>query len=421
MTKYLKAVFTAAVVSLAACSDSGFEPVASDVRPLMNLANTPMAFMENYVAMGTSLSMGWASDGVYSASQATSWPVQLADRFHTSFTYPAIAAPGCKPPYAAPLSSFGRIDGTSLVPPTPPSTFCAPNEPGVQLPTNNLAVENATAREGLTGAEAALTGRGPVTSRVLPSGKSQVTTMLSLNPSLVSVEFGGNELLPAQAGILIPNITFTPFETFRASYAGIISAVRSTGAKALLVSIRTDLRNFPAIRTGPEIAAQRAAFARYNVSVNANCDDSPNFLFVRGIVPTAILTGAAMRPFGVAYNLSCDDVPLNPANPKADYILTPGDIGFINALAERMSDEIEQHAADNGYAVFPLGVLYNTSKEGVPFDLEAFLHSPTPYGELISLDGVHPSAKGQAVFARAAARAIRKTYVPAEQSVLTPE
>ena len=75
-----------------------------------------------------------------------------------------------------------------------------------------------------------------------------------------------------------------------------------------------------------------------------------------------------------------------------------------------MSDEIERHAAENGYASFSLGALYDNSKDGVPFDLEAFLTSNSPYGEFISLDGVHPSAKGQTVLARAARQAIQRTY-----------
>jgi hypothetical protein len=41
--------------------------------------------------------------------------------------------------------------------------------------------------------------------------------------------------------------------------------------------------------------------------------------------------------------------------------------------------------------------LYDRSKEDVPFELETYLKSDHPYGELISLDGVHPSAKGQTV------------------------
>lgn len=404
MHKKLKAAFAAAMVAMvAACSDSGLEPVASDVRPLMDLAHAGPSYLSNYVAMGTSLSMGWASDGVLSSSQATSWPVQLADRLHTPFTFPGIAFPGCKPPFAEPLIAFKRIDGSSAL---GPNATCAPNEAGVTLPTNNVAVENATAREALTGSESPATGRGPVTSRVLPAGMTQVTAMQSLNPTFVSVEFGGNEILPAQAGLVIPGLTVTPFSIFRANYAGIIAAVQGTGARALLVTIRSDLRKFPAIRTGPEIAAQREAFAKYNVTVDANCDASPNFLFVRGIVPTAILRGAGMAQAGAGpYNLSCADRPFT-----VDFILSPADIAAVNGLAEQMSNEIERHAEENGYAVFPLGVLYEIAKDGVPFDLESYLHSATPYGELISLDGVHPSPAGQAIFAKAGAKAIRRTY-----------
>ena len=91
-------------------------------------------------------------------------------------------------------------------------------------------------------------------------------------------------------------------------------------------------------------------------------------------------------------------------------ILSPNDVAFINNLAAQMTAEIERHAAENGYATFALGELYNIAKEGVPFDLESYLTSPTPYGELISLDGVHPSPAGAAVLARAAAKSIRVTY-----------
>ena len=399
MNKNLKAVFTASLVALtAACSDGAFEPVAADLRPLMDLDQAGPSYMDNYVAMGTSLSMGWTSDGVHSGSQATSWTAQFAKRLHAPWSFPGIQAPGCKPPLAAPLGSFMRIDGS---PSYGPNTTCAPNEAGVTLPTQNLAVENATAREGFTGTEAPLTGRVAVTSRVLPAGMTQTSAMLSLNPSFVSVEFGPNEVLSAQVGVLAPGLTFTPFSVFQPNYAGIIEAVKSTGARALLVSLGTDVRNFPAIRTGPELAAQREAFARYGVTVLPDCDASPNFMFVRGIVPTAILTA---KMAGAA-TISCTDRP-----GTVDYILSPNDIAYINNLVAQMDAEILRHAAENGYATFPLGVLYEISKDGVPFDLDSYLTSPMPYGDLISLDGVHPSEKGAALLARAAAKAVRTTY-----------
>jgi lysophospholipase L1-like esterase len=397
-----------AFVGVSACSDAGqqtglakLEPASEDLT--LSMFRSGGAHPFGYVALGTSVSMGWMNDGVVGSSQTKSWTKLLADGAGVPFKVPSIDAPGCQPPLAAPLIAFKRVDGTSAA----PSSTCAPNAAGVTLPAHNLAVENATAGEGLNATpETASAGRGPVTSRVLPSGMTQVTTMRSLRPLFVSVEFGGNELLPAQVGVVAPGVTVVPFETFRANYEEIISNVKATHARAVLVSIRTDLRNFPTIRTGAEIAAQRAAFAAYNVRVSDDCDASENFVFVRGKVPTAVLTGVAMAPLGVPYVLSCADLP-----GKVDYILTPADIQYLNALGNQMSDEIERQAAKHRYAVFSLGELYNTSKDGVPFDLEGFLKSATPYGPKISLDGVHPNEEGHRVLAAAARKAIIAQYL----------
>lgn len=414
MKYHARAVLLTATMAgaLAACSDTGTGSAApgaveaSEDALRLSMFETGKAHPFGYVAIGTSVSMGWMNDGVVGASQRLAWTKQLADGARIPFKLPLIAEPGCKPPFAAPLISFKRVDGSSAG----ESTVCAENEAGVVLPTHNLAVENATAREGLNGTpETASGGRRPVTSRVLPSGMTQITAMRSLRPLFVSVEFGGNELLPAQVGLLIPNLTFTPFETFRDNYAQIIENVRATRARAVLVSLRTDLRNFPTIRTGPEIAAQRNAFRAYNVAVSSDCDDSPNYIFVRGKVPTAIISGITMASMGLGpYTLSCADLAPS-AGP--DYVLTPQNVDFLNALGEQMSDEIERHAAENRYAVFSLGELYNRSKEGVPFDLEAFLKTAAPYGPLISLDGVHPNSAGHAILADAARRAIVSQYL----------
>jgi lysophospholipase L1-like esterase len=403
MKKIHLMLLAASTLAIAGCADDSGSPI-NPLAPQSAAASRKLSdLMTNYVALGTSISMGWASDGVVWSSQNNAWTKQLADDIGVEYSVPGIGDAGCPPPLAGFLIGFSRVDHTSAG----SSTVCAANLPGVTLPTHNLAVENATAAEALNATPAtASAGRGPVTSRVLPAGMTQVSTMRSLNPTFVSVEFGGNEILPAQVGLLYPGVTFTPLSVFESNYSQIIDNVRATGAKAVLVSIRTDLRNFPTIRTGSEIASQRVKFAAYNVSVAADCDESPNFIFVRGKVLTAIVTGAALGAHGVGpYVLSCADVPGTP-----DYVLTPADITFVNNLASQMSDFIEAKAAENGYAVFSLGSLYNESKEGVPFDLDTYLRSGQPYGELISLDGVHPSAQGQAVLAKTARKAIQHTY-----------
>ena len=103
--------------------------------------------------------------------------------------------------------------------------------------------------------------------------------------------------------------------------------------------------------------------------------------------------------------LSCEDIPFT-----VDYVLSPSDITTLNGLAAQMSGFIKAKAAENGYAVLSLGVLYDHSKGDVPFDLQAFLTSATPYGTTISLDGIHPSGEGQKILARAARVAIIQTY-----------
>ncbi len=260
--------------------------------------------------------------------------------------------------------------------------MCGELMPGSVVSSNLLAVENATAVEALTATPATAShGRGPITSRVLPTGMTQITAMRAKKPTFVSVEFGGNELLPAQVGVLAPNLTFVPYATFADAYSKIIDSVKATGAKAVHVKLPTDIRKFPTIRTGAEIAAQRAAFAAFNVAVNANCVASPNFLFVRGLVPTAIATGAGRAAVGAGpYDLSCDDIPGTP-----DYILSPSDVSFLNDLATQMNALIDQKAVANGYATFSLGNLYDTSKDGVAFNVQNFMTSASPYGYTIDV------------------------------------
>jgi hypothetical protein len=397
------------LIAASACSDSSTAPGSSSAISADEASDTKHggthADFSRYYAIGNSISMGWTDDGVVGAGQANAWPSLLAAAAQASFTTPRIAAPGCAPALAAPLASFARVDGSSVA---ATSTVCAPNEAGVSLPTNNLAIEGATAVSAISEtpeAPAPDRDRPAVVSRVLPAGRTQVSAMRAANPTFVSVDLGGNEVLPAQAGILVSGLTYTPYATWRAAYAQVIDNVKATGAKALLMALPHDIRQFPTIRTGPEIAAQRAAFANFNVLVASDCDASPNFIFVRGKVLTAIATANvhAQNHYG-PYTLSCAD------GAGVDYVLPPNDVAFINGLLGQMNTEIARQAAANGYALSTLDVLYAPSKIGVPFDLLSFLTSPSPYGQAISLDGVHPTAKGQKILAAAAILAVDLRY-----------
>ena len=352
------------------------------------------ANLSKYVAMGTSISMGFASDGVFNTSQLSSWPNLLATDAGVTFKQPLINPPGCTPPFAAPLGALKRIDNTSIV----TTNVCSNNQPGIQLPTQNLAISGASTSDAVS-----LTGSaGGLTAHVLPASESQVTAMRALGPTFVSVELGSKEVLAGMGG-LINSATITSFATFSSAYQTVIDNVKASGAKALLVTLPTDVTKIPVLRTSAEIAAQRNAFAALNVSVNTDCNTSTNFIALPKVL-AAIVTAQVLA--GIApFNLSCADQPGNQ-----DYVLTSADITTMNALVAQMNTFITTKASENGYATFSLGTLYDGAKNGVTFDLATILTSGTPFGPNISLDAVHPSASGQAILAAAAKAAIVSKY-----------
>jgi hypothetical protein len=371
-------------ISLGGCADLSSGPEG-------NSAN-----LNRYVAMGSSVSMGVASDGVVAETQRQSWPALLAADVGVEFALPLIQAPGCRAPIVAPLANMRRADNTLIT----DAGTCAANDAGVSLPAQNLALSGATARDA---AETIPHASRPLYARVLRPSQSQLTAMQAMNPSFVSVEFGANELLPALSG-LVSDLNTSGFGSAMTSITNIIR--QNTAAKAVYALLPADLRKFPAIRTSAEVASQRAAFVTRNVSVNANCDASPNYVSLHGKIIPALIEGAARAAAGQGpADLSCADVP-----DTRDGILTEADFTIINNTAAQINGVITNRAASGGFATFSLGALYDTAKDGAPFNLQSLLTSTTPFGPLISLDGIHPSAAGQAVLAAAAKAGIIQTY-----------
>jgi len=141
-----------AVAALAACADNSLAPTEAR-QPLAQaspeLISEGEGIFQRYVAIGTSISMGVQGDGVFAATQQTSWPAQLARLAHRELSLPLIQAPGCAAPFAAPLASGVRTSGEGAG-----LAFslrqCMPNEDGVVLPTGNVAIDGARTGHALT-------------------------------------------------------------------------------------------------------------------------------------------------------------------------------------------------------------------------------------------------------------------------------
>jgi lysophospholipase L1-like esterase len=402
----------ALLVALAACSDHATEPLAAprsadQISP--DFVSEGLGVFQRYVAIGTSISMGVASDGVHAATQQTSWPAQLARLAHREIDLPLIQAPGCAAPLVAPLATGTRLSGESAALPFL-ARQCAPNVAGVQLPTANVAIDGARTTHALRATpENPDPGHATQYPRVLAPGMTQVSAMEAQNPKIVSVELGGNDILGARYGVYPSANEIVPFADWEPEYRAVVARVDATAKHAVLVGLVNDVRNFPSFRTGAEIWNGRATFAPFNVAVSADCENSANLLFVAVRVPVAAATGAFYRANGLgAYTFSCVNYP--SATNIQDYVLDATDVANVNAQLAAMNAVIREEAQTRGFAYFPLGALYDDVVTKPAFNAITLMTSGQPYGPYVSLDGLHPTAEGQRILAEAAARALNETY-----------
>jgi hypothetical protein len=392
------------------CSDATTTPELRSLTPAEAQGSIFGRPPEKLVAIGTSVSMGWASNGVYYGSQLTSWPALIGFGTLNPISLPLIQAPGCISPILAPLSMNKRLSGESLA----GSFVCADNVQGVTLPTQNLGLAQALAFNALfTTPDAANfpTPDQPWYYRVLPHDVTQVDAAIAQHPTVVSVELGANEVLNGTSGLIKadqPDQTVVAFPGFMLPYDGLIAKLAATvNPKFVLVGLPRDGSNLASLRKGSEIWADRFEFAALYVDVHPNCENNQNYINVSILSLNMVFAGAqahaANQPNPV---YSCADHP-----GIKDLVLTPGDITTLNNMLGQMDDHIKAVAKANGYAYFSLGALYGRPDlKGGPYSIIAQLTSKTPYGFYTSNDGVHPNALGSAILAGAAAFAFNSTY-----------
>ena len=384
-----------------------------------------------YVSIGTSVSMGVQSDGVYYATQQHAWPALLAHQaMATKFTEPLLQGPGCYSPLVAPIQFRTRLSGATYPAVKSTDQICALLGADTR-PTNNVAIDGATTYAALrvtpeTTTVAPTTVESDQRKRlykaVLLPKNTQVSEMMAQKPTLVSVELGANEVLrTVTGGILIPatqyrqadnSFTFYPITLWQPQYDAIVDSVAKTDAKALLVSVPL-IPNLVGVYPGDDFYQEAAAFQSLGVVVNPDCQGNTNLIYAFGKVLTAL---GSPKP----YDFSCSD---NPA--AADFVLTPSDTAFIDGLIRQMNAHISAQAASHSWAYLDLNAsLAGFVARKTRFNLSNFLTCPRPFGQYISLDGIHPTEDGQQAIANAAADALNSTYgfqIPKnEQAVLTP-
>ena len=399
----------------AACADAPVAPSRVDTsRPSLQ-ASEGRGVFQRYVAIGTSISMGAQSDGVFFGTQEGSWPAQLARMGNREITQPYIQFPGCHSPIAPPLGAGVRLSGEATLA-NPATLSCASLVEGVTLPTQNVAIFGARAVDALftTPENVVDLANRPLYSRVLAPGETQVSAMEAQNPKLVSVELGANEVLDSRSGVALvgpPPLPIANPATFAAQYRQILDRIDAVRVKdVLLVGLPTNPFVIPGFRSGAEIAANAAAlFAAFNVAVQADCGttNAENQMYVplklAPVMQAGLLARAANQP----------PVPFTCAAggpTTVDLVLTPAEQAIVTGVVTQMNATIQGAAQARGLAFFSLDAFYAAPGVRTPLNVVALFTTPEPFGPFMSLDGLHPNAAGQAIIAQAAAQALNATY-----------
>jgi lysophospholipase L1-like esterase len=402
-----------AVVALAACESK------RDV-----LAPTVPAggdIFKSYVALGNSITAGYQSGGINDSTQRQSYARLLAGTMGTQYHYPALTGRGCSPPIA-------NTQTGALVGPGSTSTTCDLRAPAsVTDILNNVAVPGARVLDPITQSTVA----SNVLTMLVLGGKTQVQKALEAQPTFASIWIGNNDVLVAGlSGIIVPQPALgqagiiSTLAQFQASYDAMISQLTTgaPGIKGVLIGV-AQVANLPSLSSGALIASSAAiqagisAAAGRPVTVLPNCTGSASLINV----PSLILQIRAFNPVtgaGHPPSISCSRGAV-PGTPVGDiFVLDATEQATLSGVISSYNTYIKTKADAIGFAYYDPNILFAAKRANGEIPPFPNLASPTAtFGNLISLDGVHPAAAAHILIANELVTVINAKYSTALKPV----
>ena len=456
MKRFNKIYLLALVAALfAACS--------SEV-DIDNFSNGEADF-SNYVALGNSLTAGYADGALYLDAQTNSYPALLAEQFAAvgggSFKQPLVSDNiGGLTLGGTQIASTKLIfNGTAPVPASgTPSTEVSASVAG-DGPFNNLGVPGAKSFHLLFDGYGSLPGvqagtANPYYVRFSQPNTSVLAQAMSQSPSFFTLWIGNNDVLLYAADGGEEGTSITSAGEFQTYFGALLQGLTSTGAKGVVATV-PDVTSVPYFNVVPnkpiELDAATAAqvsgaYAPYNGGLDQlvaagilSSEEAAmrKISFVEGanapvIIDNDLTNLTAINPALVSMRqlkegelltlpssrvLGTEAQPGNPASVigvgvplDSKYSLTSTELGKINAAVESYNQTIVSVAGQFGVPVADMNAYFSTvgmtglSWGGATYGVQFVT------GGLFSLDGIHPTQKGYAAVANQFIKTINSAY-----------
>ncbi len=355
--------------------------------------STGSVSFEKFVTLGNSLTAGYQNGALYESAQMYSFGKLIADQVGAEFQQPLVSDPG----------TGGRLELQGLTA-TGIQIYVNPNQgtpknANLPKPYNNLAVPGAflydiaNATSSTTCYSYVFGGQAnPLFDLVLRGRGTQLTQAKALNPTLITLWIGNNDILGhATSGGTIP---YTPTVNFAGLYNALATELANTGAKVVIANI-PDVTSIPFFTTvGPTLYAQgiTAVWA------------------VRGIgdtVPINVLTNyLTLR----ASDLLAQGKGMSKTNPLPNNVVLDSiEAANVKSVINDYNSTIASIAAAKGFGLVDANALLKSAKTGITVNGIRFT---TQYvtGGLFSLDGVHPTNRGYAIVANEFIKVINQKW-----------
>lgn len=446
------------------------EEIVDPIQPQVALTTGDLDF-SNYISVGASFTAGFTDNGLFIKSQENSFPNILASKFAMAnggtFVQPlmndnfgGLAKGGTR--IAAPRLVFGGagpVPLESIIGPVTVSTDIAINNP--TGPFSNLGVPGAKSfhliAPGYGNIANLPAAANPYAVRLTGASpdKSILALAVEQNPTFFTLsEVGGNDVLgyATSGGDGSNPITDTP--TFDFALNALVDGLTANGAKGAIANLPniTSLSYFTTVSHNPlpldaaSASALNSAYATYNAGIQgafaflvANTAMTQEMadaeiakrtiVFEAGATNSLVmideyltdLTAINPRLINLRQTTSADLITLpassliptgaGSSTPLSDtFVLTPEEQNEIKIATDSYNASIAAVASAKGLALVDLNsVLAQAASTGITFD-EFTASTSLVTGGLVSLDGVHLTARGYALMANTFLKAIDATY-----------
>lgn len=265
---------------------------------------------------------------------------------------------------------------------------------------------------------------------------SMQSDAVAQNPTFFTFWLGNNDVLgfATEGGIQSTNNPApTPSAVFDAKFTAAIDALTANGAKGAVATIPdiTALPYFTTIAWDNFIFTEKdtALLRRLNTDFNGLLPQVLGYTFKIGrnpfIVQDSSVAGFYIRTARPT-DLICLPIPateikcgtagipvlggaITLPGLKGKYFLNEAEVNRVKSSINAYNAKIRQVADAKGLALVDANAVFNSIKDGAIYD-GVSVSNKFVTGGLFSLDGVHPTPRGQAIIANEFIKAINKKY-----------